>query len=655
MSNPLQVRIEESFPNLGPFDKARNTPTVLFDPLQLVESVAILWEAMKGQKGFMEELESDLSRRRTEMEVRLKKMEGDVNNKISEEALRREKDDDKIRDEIQRLRDEMHTTLAREREEAQEREEALKREVERTTATLKVSVAQTQDDVQQLKNEVAMLKDAINALKGSGEGILPLIERLQKLVDEKHSAICRFVGTTPAGVEKAVAAAAEKDAFLATPALSYLNGKIKAVDALADATSKDVVAVRANLQATDTTVAATKADVVSVKDSLRDTEVRIIDGYMEGDKKLSRRIDDLLSKLNAIAASGSGGSVPTMVDSSPAIDALREEVDALQSRVRTLEQDMPLKASKTDLIAKADADVVHGIQSDVEYLKAQLNALHKLIEELQGRPVPIVERAHPPTAPEIIRERVIETKPDPRLDQLQGLLDRLGDAESQCRHLEEFKADKEDVENSLRNLMRKIERLLNDILARLQQLEDHGRDTRDSTAGRFRCLSCNANAGPLSENVSERISGGQFPPSHLYVQASKINPPSGGSQHRPGSAPSVPGMKTYGGGLTTSRRKLMNYYSWLQDKSQGDGGQYQDAEASTTPRGGYSSRPPSAGSKRPWDGAQSGGGEPGDRQSGDHGSEDPEAIGSDGKYYIGVKTSGKRPQSATNRAGTRMQ
>jgi hypothetical protein len=101
----------------------------------------------------------------------------------------------------------------------------------------------------------------------------------------------------------------------------------------------------------------------------------------------------------------------------------------------------------------------------------------------------------------------------------------------------------------------------------------------------------------------------------------------------------------------------MNYYSWLQDKSQEGGVQHHDTDGGSTPRAGYSStgRPLSAGNKHPWNGSQSGGGEPGERQSGDHGSEDPEAIGSDGKFYVGVKTSGKRPQSATNRAASRLQ
>jgi hypothetical protein len=101
--------------------------------------------------------------------------------------------------------------------------------------------------------------------------------------------------------------------------------------------------------------------------------------------------------------------------------------------------------------------------------------------------------------------------------------------------------------------------------------------------------------------------------------------------------------------MTSSRKKLMNYYVWLQEKndqgptqqrsrptSAGRGREGQTTEGNTT-----TPRSRSPGSQHPWSGAQSGNGTYGERQCGDHGTPEPEAVGLDGRYYVGVQSTGQ--------------
>ena len=140
-----------------------------------------------------------------------------------------------------------------------------------------------------------------------------------------------------------------------------------------------------------------------------------------------------------------------------------------------------------------------------------------------------------------------------------------------------------------------------------------------STALRFRCLSCNRNAGSLAEGGGGRGGNvGHFPPSSVFLKNEKETRRTP-EKTRPGSP------------MSTTRKKLLNYYDWLRGK----GGQSAMVKAQNLTVEDYSPR--RSGSPT-WDGAQSGGGEPKTRQCGDHGSKNPSGIGSDGRFYCGVKT-----------------
>jgi hypothetical protein len=168
----------------------------------------------------------------------------------------------------------------------------------------------------------------------------------------------------------------------------------------------------------------------------------------------------------------------------------------------------------------------------------------------------------------------------------------------------------------------------------------------DSTAGRFRCISCNRDAGPLQEQINERMTKASFPPSPMLVQPSQSSSqqqqqqqasqqPSQPQRSIVNSRQAVPGLREYGGSMTTSRKKLMNYYQWLQEKSD------HPNPSRPRPTSGRAESPRTISPSHPWSG---------ERQCGDHGTPEPEAVGVDGKYYVGVISTGtvtsSRPRSA---------
>ena len=609
----------EEMPAFGQFDTAANTPIVSFDPKRLVQTVEMLWDNAKRQRLLMEAMEGEMAKRKTETEVRLRTMQNDLEGLVRNEAKRREQEDDSIRAELAKLGSLIDDKIQTVDADARQREDDLQRSVDRTTAAIKGGLLETQGKVSALSVEVDELRRSLASIQ-SNNGNADL-DGLMRAMDERHGLICSFIGSSPEGVARAVATNNAKEAFLKVPALVDLGGRLRTAESVANAALTDVKSLEGTVSEVADELKTLRAAVDHARESIKECEVRVTDGFGEGDRKLHKRIDDLAGRLTAPAATeGAYAPVPVDVHGS-AISSLRDELAELAKRVRKAEHDLDDKASLKDVSLKASLEDLDPIWEAVNKLVASVDSHTVDIADLKARP-------HHEKHHDRVTERIIEPSPprdDPRIGEI---LIRLSDTERMCKHLDDVKADKHEVNAALKDLMKRVEKALNALLARIQDLE-LAQSPTDATAGRFKCLSCNRNAGPLQEQLSERMSSSQFPPSTVYVGQ---RPSSATS--RPASA--IPGMRDYGGGMTSSRKKLMNYYTWLQDRA--------DSPGQSTQQEVTRSKSPSL--KHPWPGAQSGNGEAGERQCGDKGSAEPDAIGSDGKFYVGVIG---RPQSASRR------
>eukprot|EP01062_Namystynia_karyoxenos_P030050 TRINITY_DN22495_c0_g1_i1.p1 TRINITY_DN22495_c0_g1~~TRINITY_DN22495_c0_g1_i1.p1 ORF type:complete len:834 (+),score=288.24 TRINITY_DN22495_c0_g1_i1:141-2504(+) len=375
-----------------------------------------------------------------------------------------------------------------------------------------------------------------------------------------------------------------------------------------------------------------------------------------------------------------------------------EEREALARELQR-KSDWEALAEKFD---KSEAELqMQSLLQRVSELSDEVTELREAIKQARVAPVPVHHHHHTVETHHHDTEKPAEGKPDearPDLGEVglvTGLAEKLAQIDRDILALESSKVSRPELEELLQALRASIHSLP----APTQSAPQQGAPPRspfdedDATALRFRCLSCNRVAGNLFEQP-RTVGGTHFPPSTMFLARGEKSPRAGarpasprgaGGQAghavtaephaapasrlgiRPGDAtgggrntppPSRP--ISPGGSVSNTRKKLMNYYDWLRgrgdevagrgqiDRPPGDTAMmsphygrgappavaWQDGAGSPTARGQQRSpSPPGC-----WDGAQSGGGEPRTRQSGDHGSNAPHSIGSDGRYYAGVRS-----------------
>jgi chromosome segregation ATPase len=610
----------QALPSLGVLDCAALKPTVTFNAEHIIDAIALLWKAVGGQREILESFEKEAARKRTEQDLKIQNLQSDVESRINQEARKRQQEDDKLRGELQKTRDELADLLAALRTDIGSLEGNVSSSLDAAVTQLKLTVAQTQQRVTEsssrleaLEERAQHLRDDLTAAGAKYDGELARLDRLNRSLYAVWS-------LSPKQVEAAVAEQRGTELLLATPPLEALSSRITAGEDRVAGLRRELGAVSATATDTAHRVTTAEADV----HRLKPLPERLVG--VEGD--LRKLVDDQVSALRAELEALRNLRPPTARDiqvntdgSNAAVQAalaqLGQFVHDLAGRVESLEHTMPLKCDTAILAEYAQL-------SDLAALEERLREL------LSQRPADVKHAPAPPAAP--ARDAAAAGAILALKDDVEALARRVGATEKDIRSMKDAFASKEDLREACHETLKAAERAINHIYDELRKLikaQAGAAPKIDGTAGRFRCLSCNRDAGPLSEALRERLSKSQFPPSTtLMSRETRDSPPRG-------ARASVPGVRE-GASMTSSRRKLQNYYDWLQTK---------EGEPGADGNAGRTSTPP----KTVWLGAQSGGGGPG-RQCGDHGSDDPDAIGADGKYYVGVSrpgsASGHRPQSA---------
>lgn len=676
------VQALQSLPSFSAeFDAAKHAPVIAVNVNELVHTVGMLWGAMRDQRGFLELVEKELARRKTETEVRLQTMQRDIEGLVTQEAKKRQLEDEKVRAEIVTARDEMSKAADQVRRESKEMQEATQRSLDRAINGVKTIVTDVQSRVTDIVSELNNMRAEIQRVGREKDTLGQLVDKVRSEAQSNFTTICSFLGSNSTVVTQAVSNGTEKDTLLKTPALQTLASRIRVTDDKAEATKNELSKISGDVQQMNGSISRLVGDVKSVEQSLLATQQSLKDAILLGDDKLSQRLDLLergvnaqLAHLSKNVAAGRGGGPSSTPTSDVTVDAAKKgDLEALRASMEAMKQEFLLRFA-----AKAEQSSVNtSLGSLQDIVSKQEEDIAALFAELRGGGRPRASDASRGASGDVESLRV----------ELGDLVARVDGIENQTQRLQETKADRAELRLALADLAKKLEVGLSELYNQIQQqkarMPSPPQNHQDSTAGRFRCISCNRDAGPLQEQIQERISKSQFPPSPMLVsQASQQQQQQMQQQPRvivnsrgsAGGGGVVPGMKDYGGGLTSSRKKLMNYYVWLHEK--GDGttvapGQAQQQQGSRRPMSAGKSRTvPSAESagcapaddvrrdspsrtnspshppSHPWSGAQSGGGNYAERQCGDHGTEDPESVGSDGKYYVGVLSSTLTPTSS---------
>ena len=614
----------------GDFDESKCMPKVHFDAGELVRTVGILWNNMKEQRSFLELVEKEMASRKTEMNVRFKGMQNEMEGILANEAKKRQSEHEKLRGEIHQLRDELSKLNSAIRAEVKEAQDLTQRGVDRSLSAVKLSLTESQGRISDLNASIVNLQEELKKLRGEKDGVSAAGDKLKGELQSQLTTVFAFLGTSWSQAQSAVSNGTEREAFLKTPALASITQRLRLAEEKGEQAKNEAAKANAGVLSVDTSVKKLVEDLSSLRDSITTVDKQIRDLVGDEDKKLSRRIDDLEGKVLSVKS-----STPTaIVDTTPAVNAMRAEIDQLAKALKQVRESLLQKADSAFLQSKCEQSLLEAVSAktdlNVEELRRDITELKKHIGTLMTASGQRPDIISSPSSDEDFAEIRNE------LLQLRSL----------CEKLDQNKADKSELVAGLADLAKKTEKALSDFF-NMQQTHAtrHPSPTtaQDSTAGRFRCISCNRDAGPLQEQVNERITKSQFPPSTMLVHGQQ-------QQTQPrnivNSRQAVPGLREYGGTMTTSRKKLMNYYVWLQDKNDHPNPTKPRPTSATSRKESPRSNSPS----HPWAGAQSGQGVAGERQCGDHGTPEPEAIGLDGKYYVGVISTGtvasSRPRSA---------
>lgn len=606
-----QLTVYQSLQNLktlGPLHVAAIVPRVTVDADALVATVAELWAAVRDQRSLFELMEKESARRKTEVDVRLSNFQQDIESKVSQEAKKRFQEDEKLRAEIKALRDEFTDSLQSLRSDLGSLEGNVSSSVELTVAQLKLAVANLQQKVSETDGRVTTLGGDVAR---THQHVETVASRLDVDVERMKATVAQWFSAwhlQPADVHNSLQEGRETELLLSTPPFSTIGNRISLADEKLTNLRRDVGAAVATVHDSVKRLTALDTEVMR----LRDLPARLVEVDQSLRKLLEQELNRIRERLEALENAPKTIPRAPVSDVSSADPHLADAIRELQSKVSSIDECLTTKADTRALSSYALVITTDEITNFMQQLRIDLDALRNEPRGAQNQShAPPLPRGDGTTAAALLSLK----------DAAEALAKRLSAVERDVELLKNSCASKSDVEQASHETLSATEKAINHIYDELKRMikgvHPPGPKT-DATSGRFRCLSCNRDAGPLSEELRERLSRTQFPPSSTML--SRDSPP------RVAGRAVMPGAKD--GGVTSSRRKLQNYYDWLQSKE----------EEKAVAAQGRSKTPP----KTVWLGSQSGGGGPG-RQSGNHGSEDPESIGADGKYYLGIQS---RPQSA---------
>eukprot|EP01065_Artemidia_motanka_P047088 TRINITY_DN7294_c0_g1_i4.p1 TRINITY_DN7294_c0_g1~~TRINITY_DN7294_c0_g1_i4.p1 ORF type:complete len:808 (+),score=322.30 TRINITY_DN7294_c0_g1_i4:40-2463(+) len=687
-------------------------PKIGVDAEALTSAVAALYKALRQQATVLEVLEKEGSKRKMEYDITTRNLRNDLESVLDQEAKRRAAEDDKLRIELARLRADMEQRNDDVRMRLRETESDMHRLIEKTNTQLRGTLGEHAQRANQLHEELNVQAARHRDLTQKVQDNAATAETQRRRLGSDLDVVFQLLSVSRDEAAGACRGSKQKDLLLQTPVFRSLSAADRDLDAKIESllkqmarTEKTLSVFEGRAQAVDRAVEVQKA---ALDDSKQDLLRRMSENHRIAmarsqdldERKVDRQVvEEKASKVDVSFVSGRVSDIEVKV-----IDSNKQGREEREALARELQRKADWE-SLADKLDKEDGESqLKTMCAKLEELRDEVSELRDAVSRARVDPIRTQRRRSPQmddTPPADPSDAPGGATVDAAL--LDGLAEKLAGIDQDLVSLERDKVSRLEMDDLLVELRNAAAQGGGGGGGGDRPGRDPGGDivAEDGTALRFRCLSCNRVAGSLFEQPRDRAAANrQFPPSTMFLSSRGekspragarpasprgsggqaghavtldphavsgklgIRPPDwpSGSGDRKTPPKSRPHSPTPGGGtVSTTRKKLMNYYDWLRGRSDEIQNVRMAAEASRGPtptgdspraaaRGG---RPavawgqdapgsPQGGERRSpsppgrWDGAQSGGGEPRTRQSGDHGSRAPHSIGTDGRFYAGV-------------------
>eukprot|EP00755_Sulcionema_specki_P018312 Sspe_Gene.11583::Locus_3932_Transcript_1_1_Confidence_1.000_Length_2431::g.11583::m.11583 len=623
---------------------------IVLDTTGITGAIMALYQALQRQASIIAAMENENSKRKMEMDIAMRSMKNDIQADLAGEAKRRAAEDDKLRREQREFQAGLEGWKEKIKELITESVQEVRKEMDTEVMKVRAAVQSAVAKVGQAQKELQVVsqqqRELSQLVTDHHQVAQSQHKNTQQSIDQIYSLLC----VSKEEVVGAVRNNKQKDLFHQTPPFKSLIAVDRELESRLDELSKALTSTSRNLAVAESRITNNEGSL-NVARSVMD----------ENKTDLQRKIDEvvkatLVRESDLDARKAEVGTVKLKADKTD-VKHLEREIqeikDSLDSKTRgaevereVLARELQKKADWEALLEKADKE---DLQGQLKELAASIREVEEELQDVrQSMTRPTQSVFQPPSRSESQMDKGKEEKGDdvsnlnpqllshvdatlPSSTLIEGLADKLSQIDYDLRLLQKDKVNKNDLHNLLSSFPHQSEQQSGDTYIHFTQTRS------DSTAVRFRCLSCNRAAGPLSA-MKDETQRSEFPPSTVRTYTDTRTPI---TKTPPKARPASPAA---GGVVGTARKKLLSYYEWLRLREE-ERAQYQQPpnwiedkadEDVPSPRSGGGVSPRRTPSPV-WDGAQPGGGTPGTRQCGDHGSTAPGGIGSDGKFYDGVR------------------
>ena len=693
-------------------------PVVHIDATQLADMVKALHTSLAQQMCVMEAMEREQSKRKMEVDIHLRNVKGEFEERLRQEG--------KMRDlAVQKLRNEL-TKESQERQESEKKAETARKEtlehtaiaMEKHTAPLKMMVKEANVKLFTLGDDVKGVSAKVKEVSFQMDQMNDATLRRQESIEKETAQLRALLSLTKSDVATAVESGQQVETLSSTPAFRDIHAKLATLTDTGRQLDGKVGKLGDSLQLVEDTFR-------SLQDKAEKEIEQLFVKSADGSSKFDAYTEAAASRMERFAGSvaykadlGCLARHADLVSSAKSVNRALEDLHGLIDRSSTereaLARELQQKADWSSVLEKAEKhDVeerllqmdrwVQDVTAMLEEVQAQVAVEHDRagryssdlreapraerhtsldipkrsspdsqqqhtdsdtstrtpVEPEQRRdaesedvtvatvPIPPVKLAFEvpqgPATPQAVAGGAAASQPSPGGRQhsvrrtsaeTTRLLESVKALTGDLHLLDQEKVGRKELHSVLQELLAKGALAAAPAPANPAQGVGGDLGSDPSTALRFRCLSCNRTAGNLASDHSSATGAQTFPPSSVFIKGTGGGGGSGEKDGRrtPEKLQATAAMSP----KSATRKKLSNYYDWLRSK----GLHHEKAGGGKTPEE-FDNIGDTPSPRRPaspaWDGAQPGGGEPKTRQCGNHGSSAPFSIGSDGKFYPGVR------------------
>lgn len=591
------------------------TPKMHWEMDELLRTVSILWNTLAGQQTFLETVEKELARRKTEAEIKMRNINQEMHDLIAKEERQRSAENDHLRAQNAALKVELSSVKTDFGARLTGLENSIQERLDKFNISMKMSLNDVNTNVTGVREDLGKVRSKVD---GALNGLVQIQSEMHSnniRVESLHvdiEGLYDLLGVSRNDVTEANNAGPvrQRELLQATPVFKPIMINMRDQNDSLHGLRKEIMAHALDLEQIKSQNRATMDTIQESSEAIR----KVHEQSTQRDIGLTERID-ALSKASPGASSSDNRNIESYVN------AIDTTINTLQAEMRNIMNSLSGKADSRAVGQKADTEFV---QDSLQHLQERIDSLGSLLDasrsKLENDMEAAMKRTAASRAPEKTPVATTTVVVDNGID-LQAMQGRLRRLDEDVLALDRDKIGRQEMEECLASAL--------ESLGNLQpQGPSAATDDNNATSLRFRCLSCNRNAGPLVENVRDRMSAPPFPPSTLHLRGESARR----HQSPPASMPSGRDKGHTEPGPISSRRKLLNYYDWLKAREDDKNDRLEKNVKGASVGGTASQELVLLEIKSPR------------RMS----TPEPHAVGTDGRFYTGVQQqrTTDRPQMA---------